>query len=67
MYNKGKKRQKGVRKMTRQEMIKQLEEIKEAIAWDIDCELTDYAREKAYIAIGSAIEFIAENEERELK
>ena len=53
--------------MTRQEMIKKLEEIKEAIAWDIDCELTDYAQEKAYITIGSAIEFIAENEERELQ
>ena len=49
--------------MTRQEMIKKLEEIKEAIAWDINCELTDYARDKAYIAIDSAIEFITENEE----
>ena len=49
--------------MTRQEMIKKLEEIKEAIAWDINCELTDYARVKAYIAIDSAIEFITENEE----
>lgn len=53
--------------MTRQEMIKNLEEIKEAIAWDIDCELTEYAQEKAYIAIDSAIDFIAENEERELQ
>lgn len=53
--------------MTRQEMIKKLEEIKEAIAWDIDCALTEYAQEKAYIAIDSAIEFIAENEERELQ
>ena len=53
--------------MTRQEMIKKLEEIKEAIAWDIDCELTEYAQEKAYITIDSAIEFIAENEERELQ
>ena len=49
--------------MTRQEMIKKLEEIKEAIAWDINYELTDYARDKAYIAIDSAIEFINENEE----
>ena len=48
--------------MTRQEIIKKLEEIKEEIAWDIDCELTDYAQEKAYIAIDSAIEFITENE-----
>lgn len=53
--------------MTRQEMIKKLEEIKEAIAWDINCELTDYARDKAYIAIDSAIEFINENEEQELE
>lgn len=49
--------------MTKQEMIKKFEEIKEAIAWDSDGELTDYAREKAYIAIDSAIEFITENEE----
>lgn len=53
--------------MTRQEMIKKLEEIKEVIAWDINCELTDYARDKAYIAIDSAIEFINENEEQELE
>lgn len=51
--------------MTRQEMIKKLEEIKEAIAWDINCELTDYAQEKAYICIAQAIEYISENEERE--
>lgn len=49
--------------MTRREMIKKLEEIKEAIAWDINCELTDYARDKAYIAIDSAIEYLQENEE----
>lgn len=53
--------------MTRQEMIKKLEELKEEIAWDINCELTDYARDKAYIAIDSAIEFISENEEREVQ
>lgn len=61
MYNKGKKRQKGVRKMTRQEMIKKLEEIKEEVAWDSDGELTDYARDKAYIAIVGAIDFLQEN------
>lgn len=49
--------------MTRQEMIKKLEEIKEAIAWDIDCELTDYAQENAYICIAQAIGYISENEE----
>lgn len=49
--------------MTRQEMIKKLEEIKEEIAWDSGGELTDHAREKAYICIEQAIEFISENEE----
>ena len=48
-------------KMTRQEMIKKLEEIKEEVDWDNDGELTDYAREKAYIAIDSAIEHLQEN------
>lgn len=51
--------------MTRKEMIKKLEEIKEAIAWDIDCELTDYAREKAYIDISDAIEQLQDNYEVE--
>ena len=36
-------------------------EIKEEVAWDSNGELTDYAREKAYIAIDSAIEFLQEN------
>ena len=48
--------------MTRQEMIKKLEEIKEEIAWDSDGELTDYAQENAYICIAQAIEYISENE-----
>ena len=47
--------------MTRQEMIDQLEEIKDEIAWDSDGELTDYARDKAYIAIDGAIEYLQEN------
>lgn len=47
--------------MTRQEMIKKLEEIKEEIAWDSDGELTDYSQEKAYIAINGAIEYLQEN------
>lgn len=47
--------------MTRQEMIKKLEEIKEEVAWDSDCELTEYAQKKAYIAIDSAIEHLQEN------
>lgn len=49
--------------MTKQEMIKKLEEIKVEIAWDSDGELTDYAREKAYVAISSAIEHLQENYE----
>lgn len=47
--------------MTRQEMIKKLEEVKEEVAWDSDGELTDYARDKAYVAITSAIEYLQEN------
>ena len=51
--------------MTRREMIKKLEEIKEEVDWDNDSELTDYAREKAYICIDQAIEYISENEKQE--
>ena len=51
--------------MTRQEMIKKLEKIKDEIAWDSGSELTDHAREKAYICIEQAIEYINENEEQE--
>ena len=51
--------------MTRYEMLKTLEEIKNEIAWDSDGELTDHAREKAYICIDQAIEYISENEEQE--
>ena len=47
--------------MTRQEMIKKLEEIKEEVDWDNDGELTDYAREKACVAISGAIEHLQEN------
>ena len=49
--------------MTRQEMIKKLEEIKEEIEWDNDGELTYYAQENAYICNAQAIEYISENEE----
>ena len=48
--------------MTRQAMIKKLEEIKEEVALDSDGELTDYARDKAYIAIDGAIEVLQEND-----
>lgn len=51
--------------MTRQEMIENLEEIKDEIAWDSGGELTDYARGKAYISIAQAIEYISENEEQQ--
>ena len=46
-------------------MLKTLKEIKNEIAWDSDGELTDHAREKAYICIDQAIEYINENEEQE--
>ena len=49
--------------MTRQEMINKLEEIKEEVALDSNGELTDYARERAYVCIQQAIEFLSENEE----
>ena len=49
--------------MTRQEMIKQLVEIKEELKGDCNGELTDHARKWAYILIDQAIEFLAENEE----
>ena len=51
--------------MTRYEMLKTLEEIKEEVARDSGGELTDHAREKAYICIAQAIEYINENEEQE--
>lgn len=51
--------------MTRQEMIKKLEEIKEEVAWNSDGEVTDYARENAYICIAQAIEHLQENYEAE--
>lgn len=47
--------------MTRQEMINKLEEIKEEVAWDSDGELTDYARERAYVCVQQAIEVLQEN------
>lgn len=47
--------------MKKQKMIKKLEEIKEKVDWDSDDELTDYARDKAYIAIVGAIDFLQEN------
>lgn len=46
--------------MTRQEVIKKLEEIKELIAWE-DLGLTDYARERSYMDIVDAIDEIIQN------
>ena len=49
--------------MTRQEMINQLEEIKnELIVGDND-ELTDYARKWTYIFVDQALEYLQKNEE----
>lgn len=51
--------------MTRQKMIKNLEEIKEEVAWDSNGELTDWARERACVCIQQAIEYLYENYEVE--
>lgn len=53
--------------MTRQEMIKTLVEIRQELKGDCNGELTDHARKWTYIFVDQAIEFLAENEERELK
>ena len=49
--------------MTRQEMMKQLVEIKEELKGNCNGELTDHARKWAYLFVDQAIEFLAENEE----
>lgn len=48
--------------MTRQELIKKIEEVKEMLAWENIDDLTEYAREEAYICLVSAIDFIKEND-----
>ena len=48
--------------MTREELIKALNEIREKIAC-CDETVTDYARERAYVNIVSTIEVLEENEE----
>lgn len=48
--------------MTRQELIKKIEKVKEVLAWENIDDLTEYAREEAYICLDSAIEFIKEND-----
>ncbi len=47
--------------MTRKELIKALDKIREEIAC-CDETVTDYARERAYVDIVSAIEVLEENE-----
>lgn len=49
--------------MTRQEMIKKIEEIKDAVAWDMRGELTDYTRERVFVALDDIIEKLIENED----
>lgn len=49
--------------MTRFELIKELKELKEKIACELDLSATDYAREQAYICIEDAIDYLKENEE----
>lgn len=49
--------------MTRREIINRLDEIREKIAENTSEELTDYAREKAYMCIAAAIDYITENDE----
>lgn len=47
--------------MTRQEMIKKLEEIHDALMWESNDELTDYARKWTYIHVDQTIERLQEN------
>lgn len=47
--------------MTRSDSISKLEELMEEISWAPD--LTDYAIEKAYIKLDSALEYLEENED----
>ena len=50
--------------MTRNELIKHLEEVKRLLVEEIELEeLTDFAREKAYYCVDSALQIVKENEE----
>lgn len=49
--------------MTRQKVIKEIEKIKDLLVEVNDEDVSDYAREKAYIKLDSAIEYLEENEE----
>ena len=49
--------------MTRKQMIEALDKIREEIATDEHEELTDEARERAYMCVVSAIDYLTENYE----
>ena len=50
--------------MTRREIIEKLIEVKELLVTEVGAEdITDYAREKAYMCIVGAIDYIEENYE----
>ena len=49
--------------MTRQEMIKKLEKIHDALMWESNDELTDHAQKWAYIFVAHALECLQKNEE----
>ena len=53
--------------MTREEIIEELERLKDAIATNRGGELTDYAREHAYMRVASAIDFLEENYNQDLE
>lgn len=52
--------------MTIKQFIKKLEESAETLLTEVDLGLTDYAREKAYYCILGAIDYLEENEKRDL-
>ena len=47
--------------MTRQELIREIEEIKRLLVEEYIEGITDYAREHAYIDLDDAIEMLTEN------
>lgn len=49
--------------MTRQEMIKKLEKIHDALMWESNDELTDHAKKWVYIFVDQALECLQKNEE----
>lgn len=47
--------------MTRQEMIKKLEEIQEELLWGSNDELTNHAKKWTYIFVADALECVQKN------